>query len=147
MSNLQKARPGIGHNVAPWVDNERAGREGAVDYDDGLLAVAGPIMMLAYAGALGVAAFTFFGSGDALFSVVISIGFALAYFLVPLVMRRMRATRDQRWQPDARHKTSPMVDLWTGPIRRWEGVAQIVSVPLAVLFGFAAFAIIWNMTG
>ena len=60
MLHLQEPRPGIGHNVnvAPSVDDERASREGAVDYDDGLLAVAGPIMMLAYAGALGVAAFT-----------------------------------------------------------------------------------------
>jgi hypothetical protein len=39
-----------------------------------------------------------------------------------------------------------MVELWTGPIRRWEGVAQIVSVPIAVLFGFASFALIWILT-
>lgn len=146
MSHLQQPRPGIGHNVAPSVDSERAGREGAADYDDGLLAVAGPIMMLTYAGALGVAAFTFFGSGEALFPVVISIGFALAYFIVPLLMRRVRAARDPRWQTDAAHTSTAMVDLWTGPIRRWEGVVQIVSVPLAVLFGFAAFALIWILT-
>jgi len=146
MSHLQQPRPGIGHNVAPSVDSERAGREGADDYDDGLLAVAGPIMMLAYAGALGIAAFTFFGSGEALFPVVISIGFALTYFLVPLLMRRVRAARDPRWQRDEAHRSSAMVDLWTGPIRRWEGVVQIVSVPLAVLFGFAAFAVTWNLT-
>jgi len=146
MSHLQQPRPGIGHNVAPSVDSERAGREGADDYDDGLLAVAGPIMMLAYAGALGIAAFTFFGSGEALFPVVISIGFALTYFLVPLLMRRVRAARDPRWQRDEAHRSSAMVDLWTGPIRRWEGVVQIVSVPLAVLFGFAAFTVTWNLT-
>ena len=145
MSHLQ-SKPGIGHNAAPSLDSERADREGAIDYDDGLLAVAGPIMMLCYAGALGVAAFTFFGSGDALFGVIISVGFGVMYFAVPLLMRRVRGARDQRWQPDAAHRASAMVDLWTGPIRRWEGVAQIVSVPLAVLFGFASFAVIWILT-
>jgi hypothetical protein len=125
------------------VDGERASRESAVDYDDGLLAIAGPIMMLAYAGALGVAAFTFFGSGEALFPVVISIGFALMYFVVPLLMYRVRAARDPRWQRDTAQRTSAMVDVWTGTIRRWEGVVQIVIVPIAVLFGFASFALIW----
>ncbi len=141
------SKPGIGHNAAPSLESERADREGAVDYDDGLLAVAGPIMMVAYAGALAIASFTFLGSGDALFAVVISIGFGVMYFTVPLLMRRVRGAHDQRWQPDAAHRASAMVDLWTGPIRRWEGVAQIVSVPLAVLLGFAAFAVIWSLTG
>ena len=143
MLHLKEPRPSIGHNFPPSVDGERASRESAVDYDDGLLAIAGPIMMLAYAGALGIAAFTFFGSGEALFPVVISIGFALMYFGVPLLMHRVRASRDQRWQRDTAQRTSAMVDLWTGPIRRWEGVAQIVIVPIAVLFGFASFALIW----
>jgi hypothetical protein len=140
------SKPGIGHNAAPSLESELAGREDAVDYDDGLLAVAGPIMMLCYAGALGIAAFTFFGSGDALFGVVISFGFGLTYFIVPLLMRRVRNTHDRRWQTATPHKASPTVDLWTGPIRRWEGVAQIISVPLAVLFGFAGFAVIWSLT-
>jgi hypothetical protein len=145
MLHLQEPRPGIGHNVnvAPSVDDERASREGAVDYDDGLLAVAGPIMMLAYAGALGVAAFTFVGSGEALLPVVISMGFAMMYFVVPLLMHRVRAARDQRWQRDTAQRTSATVDLWTGPIHRWEGVAQIIIVPIAVLCGFASFALIW----
>ena len=81
-----------------------------------------------------------------MFAVVISIGFAAMYFTLPMLMRRVRGKHDQRWQPDADHKTSPMVDLWTGPVRRWEAIAQIVSVPLAVLFGFAAFAVIWSLT-
>lgn len=140
------SKPGIGHNAAPSLASEWADREGAFDYDDGLLAVAGPIMMLCYAGALGIAAFTFFGSGDALFGVVISIGFGLTFFIVPLLMRRVRRAHDRRWQRGTAHASSPTVELWTGPIRRWEGVAQIVSVPLAVLFGFAAFAVIWSLT-
>lgn len=39
MSNLQQPGLGIGRNNAPSVGGERAGREGAVDSDDGLLAV------------------------------------------------------------------------------------------------------------
>jgi hypothetical protein len=144
--SLQGPRPGIGHNAAPSLDKERAGRGEACDYSDGLLAVAGPVIVLSYAGALGVAAFTFFGSADALFGVVVSMGFAVAYFAVPLLMCRTRNKRDARWQPDAPPRTCATVDLWTGPIRRWEGIAQIVSVPLAVLFGFAAFAVIWRLT-
>ena len=102
---------------------------------------------MAYAGALvAIASFTFLGSGDAVFAVVISVGFGVMYFAVPLIMRRVRGAHDQRWQPDAAHRASAMVDLWTGPIRRWEGVAQIVSVPLAVFLGFAAFAVIWSLT-
>lgn len=146
MPYQQDPRPGIGHNAIPSLDSERAGREGAVDYSDGLLAVAAPVIMLSYAGALGIAAFTFFGKGDALFGVVVSIGFALAYFSVPLLMCRIRDKRDMRWQSDGVQRTSAMVDVWTGPIRRWEGIAQMVSVPLAVLFGFAAFAVIWSLT-
>lgn len=138
--------PGIGHNAAPSLESEPVDREGAVDYDDGLLAVAGPIMAGAYAGALAIAALTFFGSGDAMFAVVISVGFAAMYFTLPMFMRRVRGKHDQRWHPDADHKTSPMVDLWTGRVRRWEAIAQIVSVPLAVLFGFAAFSVIWSLT-
>ena len=137
---------GIGHNAAPSLESERADREGAVDYDDGLLAVAGPIMLGAYAGALAIAALTFLGSGDAMFAVVISIGFAAMYFSLPVLMRRVRGKHDHRWRVDADHKPSPLVDLWTGPVRRWEAVAQIVSVPLTVLFGFAAFALIWTLT-
>ncbi len=141
-----QAIPGIGHNAAPSLETERADREVAVDYDDGLLAVAGPIMVGAYACALSIAALTFFGNGDAMFAVAISIGFAVMYFALPVVMRRVRSKHDQRWHPDAGPRQSQMVDLWTGPIRRWEGVAQIVSVPLAVLFGFAAFSVIWSLT-
>lgn len=147
MSHPLLSKPGIGHNAARSLGSEQAGREKAVvDYDDGLLAVAGPIMMLCYAGALGIAAITFFGSGEALFGVIISVGFAVMYFTVPLVMRRVRGARDQRWQSDAARRAGAIVDLWTGPIRRWEAIVQIVSVPAAVLFGFAAFGLIWTLT-
>ena len=85
-------RPGIGHNAAPSLETERPDPRGCVEYDDGLLAVAGPIM--AYAGALvAIASFTFLGSGDAVFAVVISVGFGVMYFAVPLIMRRVRRAR------------------------------------------------------
>jgi hypothetical protein len=143
MSQLSP-RPGIGHNISPLLHQRK--HDEAADYDDGLLATAGPIMVLCYAGALAIAWITFFASGDALYVVTISIAFALLYFTLPLLMRRERDAYDVRWQRDTTHRTSATVDLWTGPIPRWEGVAQIVSVPLTVLLGFAAFAVIWTLT-
>ncbi len=139
MSNTH-AIPGIGHN-APV----RA-HPSPPDYDDGLLTAAGPVMMLCYAGALAIAALTFFASGHALFSVAISIAFAILYFTLPLLMRRTRNARDQRWHRDTPQRTSAEVDLWTGPIPRREGIVQIISVPIAVLLGFADFAVIWTLT-
>jgi hypothetical protein len=109
------SKPGIGHNAAPALESERTDREGAVDYDDGLLAVAGPIMISAYAGALTIASFTFFGSGDALFAVVISVAFAVMYFMLPLLMRRVRNVRDRRWDREMLHATSPTVICGPGP--------------------------------
>ena len=141
-----RAKPGIGHNDPPASANTQAKREEAAYYDDGLLAVAGRIMILCYASALTITAITFFGSGEALYVVAISIAFALMYFTLPVIMGRVRAARDQRWQSDRAHKTSATVDLWTGPVRRREAIAQIVSIPLAVLFAFAAFSSIWILT-
>lgn len=137
-------RPGIGHNISPPLQQNE--RSEAADYDDGLLATAGPIMVLCYAGALAIAWVTFFASGDALYVVTISIAFALIYFALPVLMRRERDAYDLRWQRDTAHRTSATVELWTGPIPRWEGVTQIISVPLTVLLGFAAFAVIWTLT-
>jgi type IV secretory pathway VirB2 component (pilin) len=137
----QLAKPGIGHNFAPALASVK--RE--ADYeDDGLLAVAGPIILLCYAGSLAIATVTFFGTGEALYAVVISIAFALIYFAIPLLMGRARAARDERWHTDKMHRISAIVDVWTGPIHRWEAIAQIVSVPIAVLFGFTSFAVIWS---
>ncbi len=141
MSNISRERPGIGHNALV-----RARPESPADYDDGLLSTAGPIMILCYAGALTIAALTFFGSAEALVNVVISIGFAVLFFTLPALMRRTRGARDHRWHPNTLHRTSAEVDLWTGPLPRREGIVQIVSVPFAVLLGFAAFAVIWTVT-
>jgi hypothetical protein len=140
MSNT-RTTPGIGHN-APV----RTRLEPPADYDDGLLAAAGPIMMLCYVGALAIAAHTFFASGHAFFSVIVSTGFAVLYFTLPLLLGRTRNARDQRWYRDTPQRTSAEVDLWTGPVPRREGIVQIISVPVAVLLGFAAFAVIWTLT-
>jgi len=140
------AKPGIGHNIPPALANAKPKREDAAYYDDGLLGIAGRIMILCYAGALTITAFTFFGSGEALYVVAVSIAFALMYFTLPILMGRVRATHDPRWQSDSAHRTSAMVDLWTGPILRREAIVQIVSIPLAVLFAYAAFSSIWTLT-
>ena len=118
-------------------------RDEPFEHDDGLLAVAGPVMVLSYVLLFAIAAVTFFSSGAALFAVVISIAFAVIYFAIPILFSRMRAARDQRWRKDER-ATSPVVEVWTGSMRRWEAIVQIVSVPLAILMGFALLAIRWG---
>lgn len=114
-----------------------------VEHDDGLLAVAGPIMAVCYLLFFAIAAVTFFPNGTALFAVVISISFALIYFAIPMLFLRTRAARDRRWLKDEQAR-SPIVEVWTGPMRRWEAIVQIVSVPAAILMGFALLAIRWG---
>jgi len=111
--------------------------------DDGLLAVAGPIMASAYALLLAVAAVTFFRSGEAFFAVVISIVFAAIYFAIPMLFLRIRRTHDQRFHKNEQAASS-LVDVWTGPMRRSEAIVQIVSIPLAILLGFTLLAIRWG---
>ena len=117
----------------------------AADYDDGLLGVAGRVMVACYAAVFAIALFTFWRTGETLFAVAIGIGFALIYFGIPAVMMGVRSALDQRWQKDSDRRTSPIVDVWTGPIRRWEAIAQIISIPIAVLLGFAILAIVWSV--
>ncbi len=119
-------------------------RDVAIEHDDGLLAVAGPIMVVCYVLLFAIAAVTFFSSGSAFFAVGISIVFAVVYFAIPVVFFRIRAARDQRWLKDE-HATSPVVEVWTGSMRRWEALVQIVAVPLAILMGFTLLAIRWSM--
>lgn len=113
-------------------------------YDDGLLAVAGPIMAGCYLIFFSVAAVTFFSSGAAFFAVAISIFFALVFFAIPIFFFRQRAAHDARWRRDGAHSESALVDTWTGPIRRGEALAQILSIPLAILMGFTLLAIRWG---
>lgn len=116
----------------------------AADYDDGLLGVAGRVMVACYAAVFAIALFTFWRTGETLFAVAIGIGLALMYFGIPTVMMGVRSKLDRRWRNDMDRRTSSVVDVWTGPIQRWEAIAQIVSIPIAVLLGFAILAMIWT---
>lgn len=120
-------------------------RDEVVEYDDGLLAVAGPIMAICYSLLFTIAAVTFMSSGDALFAVVISIIFAVVFFAIPVLFLKIRAARDPRWRRDADAAASPAVEIWTGSMRRWEAIVQIVSIPLAILMGFALLSIRWSL--
>lgn len=116
----------------------------AADYDDGLLAVAGPIMGLCYGILFAIAAFTFSGAGSALFAVVISTFFGVIYFAIPMVFLRIRNSRDKRWSNDTAQSRSPEVDVWTGRMRRSEAIIQIVSIPATIVVAFAFLAIRWS---
>ncbi len=111
--------------------------------DDGLLATAVPIMLVAYGVGLGIVALSLAGSGAALFAILISAGYGAVYFGVPLAMARMRSAYtplplavDARRRPD-------QVSVFTGLIGRGEAVLQMVIVPLAVAAALAGFSIIW----
>ncbi len=134
------ANPSTGYeDPVPVLD-----KDAHVEYDDGLLAVAGPIMVLCYTLFFSIAAITFYGTGMAFFAVAISAFFALIYFAIPLLMLRIRSARDGRWQSDAAHARSAEVDVWTGRMRHWEAIVQIASIPLAILMGFTLLAIRWS---
>jgi hypothetical protein len=113
--------------------------------DDGLLSVAGPIIVLCYVLMFGIAGFTFFGSGQALFVVAISITFAVIYFAIPYIFLKIRAGRDPRWRRSTEKHRDPMVEVGTGSIHRWEAIVQIVSVPVAIVIGFFLFALRWSL--
>ena len=111
------------------------------DYDDGLLATGGPIMIAAIAVALGIAATTFLASGEALFAVIISGFYTVMFFGIPAVMSRIRYGHDTRWQ--RAHRRVDQVSILTGIMGRREAVLQMVMVPIGVAFAFAAFSTIW----
>lgn len=124
------------------VETQDNADEVPLEHDDGLLTVAGPIMIGCYALFFAVASFTFGGSGAALFAVVIGMVFALVFFAIPIVFLRVRAARDSRWCRDE-NAISPIVEVLTGSMQRWEAIVQIVSIPLAILMGFSLLAIRW----
>ena len=113
--------------------------------DDGLLSVAGPIMVGAYAWAMAVVALTFMASAEALFVIAICMGFAVAFFTLPLLMLRVRAHRDRRCQGISGQELKSEVAIFTGTIGRTEAIAQMVIVPLMVALVFSSFAIIWTL--
>lgn len=119
--------------------------ENIVYKDDGLLSIAGPIMVLCYVLMFGIAAVTFFSSTQALFVLTICSGFAVLYFSLPYLFMRIRSGRDGRFQRDAVKAHDPMVEVGTGSIHRWEAIVQILSVPVAIVIGFSLFAIRWSL--
>jgi hypothetical protein len=134
------AEPSEDENRAdPVVTDEIA----EADYDDGLLRAAMPIMIAAYGAALAIASFTFWHSGETLLSLAICVAYAAMFFGVPVVMARIRNTRDVRWSPRHPESRSHRVTVFSGSIERSEALLQMVIVPLAVAFAFAAFAVIW----
>ncbi|MCL4765695.1 MAG: hypothetical protein KJZ80_05650 [Hyphomicrobiaceae bacterium] len=116
------------------------------DYDDGLLAAGGPIIVASAVAALGIATMTFLASGEALFAIAICVVYTAMFFGVPLTMTRIRAGRDERWRGDTPHRRHQAVATFTGAIRRHEAVMQMVIVPVGVAFAFAAFSVIWLLT-
>ena len=125
-------------------DGPESARDEAADYDDGLLTTAGPIMMICYALLFSIAAFTFMSSGSAFFAVAISTFFAVIFFAIPYVFFRIRSGHDKRWRNDPEAGRTPFVETWTGSMRRWEAIVQIVSIPIAILLGFTLLAIRWS---
>jgi hypothetical protein len=119
--------------------------EGELEYDDGLIAVAGPIMIACYLVLFLVAATAFHGTGTALLSVMLSATLGVVYFGIPLLLMQIRAGRDVRWRSDPSRAHSSEVDVWTGSMRRWEAIVQIVTIPLAIVMGFTLLAVRWSM--
>jgi len=115
------------------------------EYDDGLLAVAGPIIITCYTLLFAVAAVTFFSTGTAFFAVIVSIAFAVVFFAIPLTFFRLRASTDKRWRRDDEHSKSEFVETRTGPMRRWEAVVQIVTIPVVILLAFTALSVRWAL--
>ena len=112
---------------APHSSEATSAPEGPIYKDDGLLTIAGPIIVVCYGLMFGIAGLTFFGSGQALFVVSISTVFAFLYFAIPVTLLRIRAARDGRWERDAAKARDPMVEIGTGSIHRWEAIVQIVE--------------------
>lgn len=128
----------------PEADNPDANN---IDYDDGLLSTAIPLMVFAYGIALAVAAFTFLGSREALFVIAISAAYGAMYFGLPLVMSRIRRRHDPRWSTKKEKRRTQRVEVFSGSIGRFEAILQMTIVPFAVTIAFAAFAIIWLNAG
>lgn len=122
--------------------DENAAEPGS-DRNDGLLDTAMPIMIAAYGVAIAIVTYTFWQSGDALLSIAICAVYMVMFFGVPLVMARVRNRHDDRWCGESSDVAANRVDIFGGSIGRNEAVLQMVIVPLAVVFAFAAFAVIW----
>lgn len=124
-------------------DRAAGAAETRTDHDDGLLRTAVPVMIGAYAGAVGIVTLTFWQSGEALLSIAICAVYMAMFFGVPILMSGIRNSRDARWQSSHPKLSSDHVSVFTGRLERTEALLQIVTVPLVVVFAFGAFAVIW----
>jgi hypothetical protein len=145
--SVRSRKPLLYEPGAPDSPEPASNPEGAIYKDDGLLSVAGPVMIVCYGVMFGIAGLTFFGSGQALFVLSICAVFAFLYFAIPVTLLRIRAARDRRWMRDAVKARDPVVEVGTGSVRRWEAIIQIVSIPVAIVIGFALFALRWRLLG
>lgn len=150
--SVARRRPTVEDYITPLPEHSENTKKDAVEtekdtieYDDGLLAVAGPIMVLCYVLLFAVAGITFFANGTALFAVAVGAVFGVVFFAVPLVFLKMRAKRDDRWIKDVPHTTCTAVETWTGQMNRSEAIIQIVSIPVAIVVGFTLLAIRWSL--
>lgn len=113
------------------------------DYDDGLLATTGPIMIANMGVAMCIMALTFLASGEAMFAIVISSGYVVMFFGLPFLMTRLRDRHDERWTRDVPEKMHHTVSVFTGTIGRREAITQMLVVPIGLTFAFASFGLIW----
>ncbi len=143
--SLPLRSPTASDQTGHLVDEPASERHEFREYDDGLLTVAGPIMIICYVLLFAIAAVTFFRTGTALFAVGVSAAFAVIFFAIPLLLLRIRSGRDDRWNYDPTRAASPEVDVFTGSMHRWEAIVQIISIPLAILMGFVLLAIRWSL--
>lgn len=127
---------------ASATEDRPAEQQERCDHDDGLLSTALPLMIGAYALTLAIAAFTFSDTAGAVFVVVISAAYMVAFFSIPVIMARIRNDRDLRWLPVGPERFSDRISIYTGTILRHEAILQMIIVPVVICFGFAAFGII-----
>ena len=130
----------------PKINVQPARKSGLVglsdDYDDGLLATAGPIMLGAYLATLLIAAFTFWNSRATLLSIAICAVYLAMFFGVPFIMARIRNAHDTRWRSTEPERTNEQVEIFTGTIHRNEALLQMIIVPVCIVFAFASFSVI-----
>jgi hypothetical protein len=63
-----------------------------------------------------------------------------------LIKRRTSLIGDPHpGQTESRNPTSPQVETGAEPMRRWEAIAQIAAIPLAIVLGYVLLVIGWNI--
>ena len=129
--------------VTAKVEPNTTAESDPADYDDGLLATSGPIMIASMAAGMCMVALTFLASGEAMFAVVISFAWIVVFFGLPIIMSRMRNRYDGRWCRDVPERRQQLVAVFTGTMKRHEAIAQMIVVPVGIMFAFGSFGLIW----